>query len=125
MKKMDRIISQIREEEREFWGGHIIKLFAFKEKRESINMLKAMIDFGVNYRYSPEDLSAWDGELLIIDSEADMGIPSIERECVRRLYPGAESVTFLDFPHLALLSQREEYLKIYKCFFFPGQLPEN
>lgn len=119
-KKLHRITSMIKEEERAFWEPYFEDKFDAKERRGSLCMLKAMIDFGVHYRYSPEDLAEWAGEMLIIDSEGDNAIPQIERECVRRLYPMAKKITFDDLSHLALLSERDEYIKIYKTFFFPN-----
>ncbi|MBN2051271.1 MAG: alpha/beta hydrolase [Spirochaetales bacterium] len=118
-KKLDRITSMMREEEREFWVSYFRDKFDAKERRESLCMLKAMIDFGAHYRYSPEDLKGWAGEMLIIDSEGDNAIPRIERECVRRLYPRAERVTFEALGHMALLSERDRYISLYKRFFFP------
>ncbi|MBN1892573.1 MAG: alpha/beta hydrolase [Clostridiales bacterium] len=118
-KKLRRITENIRdEEERTFWEVFFREKFAQKTKTESLCMLKAMIDFAENYRYSSDDLKDWNGTMLIIDSKADGAFPEMAKKCVHDLYPMAEKITFDDHSHLALLSERDAYMRIYKRFFF-------
>lgn len=110
------IVETVRQDEQYFWKPYFAELVRSRTKKQGIAMMQMLIDFAENYRFTAHDLRGWAGKIMVIDSDADTSIPQIERENVRKLYPGARVHTFQDLGHLAILSERSRYLTLIREF---------
>lgn len=116
MNSIDHIVETMRPDELYFWKGYFEYVFEQRTKRDQMAMMRTLIDFASNYRFSLHDLDDWPGEIMILDSDADASIPDAERKQVRRLYPRAQLHTLEDAGHLAIVSERETYLRLMRGF---------
>lgn len=117
-RRIKEILSGIGDsEQRKFWAEFMRSKAKEKGKEASLSLLMAMVDFAANYRFGPEDLTDYKGEIMIVESTADGAFSSIEKECVRRAHPFANVVTFRDHSHYALLTEYDRYFEIFREFF--------
>ncbi|MBN1305685.1 MAG: alpha/beta hydrolase [Anaerolineales bacterium] len=116
MNSISKIVETLRPDELAFWTVYFEYIFGLRTKQNQIAMLKLLINFASHYRFSPNDLEKWPGKIMIIDSDSDASIPENERQAVRALYPSATLHTLEGVGHLAILSERETYLKLIRAF---------
>ena len=116
MNSIDAIVETMRPDELYFWKGYFEYVFGMRTKRDQIAMTNMLIDFATHYRFAPSDLDGWPGKIMILDSDSDASIPRSERERVRKLYSSAEIHTLEGLGHLAILSERETYLRLIRAF---------
>jgi pimeloyl-ACP methyl ester carboxylesterase len=110
------IVETMSQDEFYFWKPYFTSLVHSRTKSQGIAMMQMLIDFAENYRFTAQDLDGWAGKIMVLDSDADAAIPQMERENVRKLYPGARMHTFQDLGHLAILSERRRYLTLIREF---------
>ncbi len=56
-------------------------------------------DFMCNYRFTKDDLSDWNGEILIMESDDDNSVDETARKELKGLYPKACIYTFHQAGH--------------------------
>lgn len=105
------------EHESKFWTAYLDELYSHRlRKGDLLSTYETIIDYMGNYQFQPEDLSAWRGEILILDSDNDAVFDAEARDEVNRLYPQAHSHTFKDAGHSPASTQREVYFDIVRKF---------
>jgi pimeloyl-ACP methyl ester carboxylesterase len=101
---------------RPFWREYFAQLRRSITRRECISRLQVWVDFDRSSRFSPADLAAWPGEILILEAERDTTFPAWERQALRRLYPAAQVRVFTGGGHAASLDRRDEYIAAIRAF---------
>ena len=105
------------EAEAQFWKAYLEELYSERlTKTDLISTYHSIIDYMTNYKFQPNDLKNWHGEILILDSDNDNVFESSERENVNALYPQAHSHTFTNAGHSPASSQRDVYFEIVRKF---------
>lgn len=59
------------------------------DKKDAIGILERMADFSVR-AFTPQDLSAWPGKVLLVFGEDDPATPPDVRQRLASLYPGCK-----------------------------------
>ena len=105
------------EAEANFWKAYLDELYTDRlSKNDLISTYLSIIDFMMNYKFQSNDLNAWHGEILILDSDNDNVFELSARENVNALYPQAHSHTFTNAGHSPASSQRNVYFEIVRKF---------
>ncbi|GAF87220.1 unnamed protein product [marine sediment metagenome] len=113
-----KILSEVGEDEKQFWKALITELlFYYTTKKEIITMFTTIRDFAKNYRFSVDDLKRWRGKILIIESSDDIHKDD-SRNRLRDLYPRAKIKTLKDAGHTAGYTAPPEYVRAVKKFLF-------
>jgi pimeloyl-ACP methyl ester carboxylesterase len=93
-----------------FWRAYFRELISTITKQECIGRLKIWIEFDRHSRFTPHDLDPWPGKILILQAEADLTFPLLERAALRKLYPQAQTITFPHGGHAASITHRGQYM---------------
>ncbi|MGA7731859.1 MAG: alpha/beta hydrolase [Chloroflexia bacterium] len=93
-----------------FWRAYFRELTSMITKQECVGRLKIWIEFDRHSRFTPHDLDAWPGKILILQAEVDSTFPPRERAALRKLYPQAQTVTFPHGGHAASIAHRDQYI---------------
>jgi pimeloyl-ACP methyl ester carboxylesterase len=105
------------ENEMDFWRAYLDELYSYRiNKAELISTYECLLDFAENYRFSPNDLAGWPGQILILESDDDATFDEAARASVRALYPQAQTYTFHGAGHSPGTTQRELYFRVVKDF---------
>ena len=108
----------IKAQLREIVGYHLTK-------ESIINTFRRVVEFDMNFTFTPKDLQEWPGSVLLIMSDNDPGIPEPVREAMKALYPQAKLHIFSGMGHAAPLIKRDEYLSAIETFLASGSLPDS
>jgi len=85
-------------------------------KRTLLSRVELSLDFNLRESYAAEDLDAWRGRVLIVESDNDPMIPPAERRRLRDTYPRALVCTFPGAGHMITLLQPEALTSLVKAF---------
>ena len=85
------------------------------EKKDVIGILERMADYSVR-SFTPEDLSAWPGKVLLVFGEDDPATPPDVRQRLEALYPGCHVHLFAGSGHTTSLTHKDEYLSVIDGF---------
>jgi len=111
-----KILSEVGEDEKQFWKALITELlFFYTTKKDIITMFSTISDFVKNYRFSTGDLNRWRGKVLIIESSDDIHKDD-SRSILRDRYPRAAEKTKKDAGHTAGYTAPPEYVRAVKDF---------
>ncbi len=111
-----KILSEVGEDEKQFWKALITELlFFYTTKKEIITMFSTISDFAKNYHFSTGDLIRWRGKVLIIESSDDIHKDD-SRSILKDLYPRAAVKTLKDAVHTAGYTAPPEYVRAVKDF---------
>jgi pimeloyl-ACP methyl ester carboxylesterase len=106
-----------KHQEFEFWRAYLNEAVASNRLREfAFHQSRVLLDLARRPLFSPEDLEAWRGGILIIDSDNDPAISAKDRELLRNTYPDAQTHTFQATGHVSLILKREEVFSIIGSF---------
>jgi pimeloyl-ACP methyl ester carboxylesterase len=101
----------------EFWRAYMNEASASKRFEEvAVHQNRVLLGLARQPQFTPEDLKAWRGRILIIDSDDDPAISAKDRELLRNTYPQAQTHTFHGAGHASSILKREEVYSIIKCF---------
>src|SRR5262245_1056611 len=101
----------------EFWRAYLNEAVASNRLREfAFHQNRVLLDLARRPQFSPEDLEAWRGGILIIDSDNDPAISANDRELLRNTYPQAQTHTFHATGHVSSILKREEVFSIIGSF---------
>lgn len=105
------------ENEAIFWRAYLNELFTERlGKADILSTYHCLVDFMLNYTFSPEDLRDWQGRLLIIDSDNDATFGTDVQNQLRALYPTAQTHTFIGAGHSPGSTQRDAYFALIRGF---------
>ena len=76
----------------EWFKGYFKELKSKLTKKKILTHIDLMIDFVKNYSFQPDDLSSWNGKILITVSEDDVVLRFFEE--MKKIYPYAENHIF-------------------------------
>lgn len=93
-----REYSEVPKEEKRFWSEYYRSMIS---QDRSFNQLSIVLDYLRNYRFAEDDLRAWPGRIMIIETATDSVIPQIERSHLKALYPQAKVHTYPTGGHLS------------------------
>jgi pimeloyl-ACP methyl ester carboxylesterase len=94
-----------------FWWGLLDELLQTQlSKSDLIRALEEMRDYAANYRFTPHDLDAWHGQMLLIESAHDEAFSPEARAALRELYPHAQVRTFADRGHAVMVMEPAAYI---------------
>jgi pimeloyl-ACP methyl ester carboxylesterase len=99
----------IKAQLREIVGYHLTK-------ESIINTFRRVVEFDMNFTFTPQDLQEWPGSVLLIMSDDDPGTPEPVREAMKALYPQAKLRILSGTGHAAPLIKRDEYLSAIETF---------
>jgi pimeloyl-ACP methyl ester carboxylesterase len=101
----------------EFWRAYLNEAVASNRLREfAFHQNRVLLDLARRPQFSPEDLEAWRGGILIIDSDNDPAISAKDRELLRKTYPRAQTHSFHATGHVSSILKREEVFSIIGSF---------
>jgi hypothetical protein len=110
-------LRDVKHPESEFWRAYLNEAVASVHLKEvAVHQIRVLLDLARQPRFSPEDLKAWRGGILIIDSDNDPAISAKDRRLLRNTYPQAQAHTFHGAGHASLILMREEVFSIIRCF---------
>lgn len=110
-------VMAVADDQHAFWEAYLKELFMERlEKADTLATLLAILDFADNYSLAADDLAAWDGALLIIQSSDDATFDAESREAVQQLYPGAQFYLFTGAGHSPAQNQPHEYQRVVREF---------
>jgi pimeloyl-ACP methyl ester carboxylesterase len=99
-----------------FWRAYFKELFGTRLTRADVlSNLGNQLEYHARYRFSPDDLAAWSGEIFIIESDNDIFSPK-RRKALRDTYPQAPVYTFHGGGHAPAFSRTGEYLEALDRF---------
>ena len=102
--------------QRSFWWRYFSARIAGISRAACLSHLAIWRDFDRGCVFSPADLAAWPGEMLIIEAEFDGLFRRPEQERLRDLYPRARVHTFANSPHGASLARMDDYIELIAGF---------
>jgi pimeloyl-ACP methyl ester carboxylesterase len=85
-------------------------------KRTMLSRVALSLDFNLKESPAPEDLDAWPGRVLIIESDDDPLIPAADRRRLRETYPRALVCAFPGAGHLIQLARPEGLTEVVRAF---------
>ncbi|SRR6266571_491672 len=106
----------VRSEERLFWRAALHELVANLTRADIVSSFDETIDYRLNYRFSPDDLTTWPGKVLILQSDDDPATKPQMRMALRNLYPQAQVHTFHQAGHTPFLSQPDKFYPLVRTF---------
>lgn len=115
-KKIYKLISIMKQEERAFWQAYFTELLYSKTQEQEIATYKCMLDFIENYKYTKDDFENWEGKMLILESDTDSSFDKVQKDAVRELFTEAKTYEFKGTGHLSIIVKREVYINIVKEF---------
>jgi pimeloyl-ACP methyl ester carboxylesterase len=84
-------------------------------KQDVIGILERMADFSAR-PFTPQDLSAWPGKVLLVFGSDDPATPPEVRQRLESLYPGCQVHLFEGAGHSASVTRQDEYLAVIDGF---------
>jgi pimeloyl-ACP methyl ester carboxylesterase len=84
-------------------------------KKDVIGILERMADFSIR-AFTPQDLSAWPGKVLLVFDENDPATPPDVRQKLESLYPGCQVHLFEGSGHTTSVTHQAEYLAVIEGF---------
>jgi pimeloyl-ACP methyl ester carboxylesterase len=110
-------LREVKHPEFEFWRAYLNEAVASVHLKEvAVHQSRVLLDLARQPQFSPEDLKAWRGGILIIDSDNDPAISAKDRRLLRNTYPQAQAHTFHGAGHASSILMREEVISIIRCF---------
>lgn len=107
-KQVEQILP-ILLEDRTFWHTYLTDTLNSISKKALLNRVKVSIDLDTHTQFTPNDLTQWQGEVLIIEGEDDPMLTSYEQQQLRKLYPQATCHRFDKTGHITALIQPDIY----------------
>jgi len=112
----------VQQEERLFWQAMMRELVGQLTRADMVSSFDETIDYRLNYHFSPDDLAAWTGKILILQSDDDPATRPAMRLALQQMYPQAQVHTFHQAGHTPFLSQPDEFYPRVQAFL---QQPSN
>lgn len=116
MKRVSVHYAMLPDDAFRFWWNYFEKELARSTKEELAATYLAMIDFFTLSPFRPDDLSAWKGKILILESDGDRASNEKNRTALKSLYPKAKVHTFQNSGHLAMFVRYDEFMKVLRSF---------
>ena len=103
--------SSTSDEQKQFWQAYFDELYSTRvRKKQLISRARITVDYHSENEFNSRDLLAWDGDLLIIESENDNVITEGDRGSLKAMYSRAYIQTLADYDHLAPLLAQDEII---------------
>ncbi len=103
--------------EQGFWRQLIEEILFRRFTREDfMSFFTDTLDFHAHYPSGPDGPTRGPGEILIIESGDDRGVPAVSREALKRLYPQGAVHRFDHGGHTPWLTEPEAYFSAVRAF---------
>jgi pimeloyl-ACP methyl ester carboxylesterase len=103
--------------QKQFWQVYFEEIYSTRfKKRHLYARSRITTDYHTNHSFKTDDLKAWNGHLLIIQSSHDDMISEGDRGSLLGMYPRAYVQTLYGYDHLASFLASEEILESMKNF---------
>ncbi len=99
-----------------YWRGHFREVIRRQTQESLISRFALMEDIHTNYHFRPDDLSAWQGDLLIMEMRHDHLTNPAEQAAMRSLYPNATVHIFDETAHYDSVERPDEQIKVIRDF---------
>lgn len=106
----------VRPEEQLFWQAMMRELVGQLTGADMVSSFDETIDYRLNYHFSPDDLAAWRGKILVLQSDDDPATRPAMRLALQHMYPQAQVHTFHQAGHTPFLSQPDEFYPLVQAF---------
>ncbi len=87
-------------------------------RAQILSLMRRVVDLGLNYRFTPEDLGGWPGRILLLMGDDDPATPPAARQALAQTYPRAEVRTFTGAGHLTAILKQDEYFAAMDQFLY-------
>lgn len=112
--------------EAEFWRAYLDEAIASGLLKEVFtHQNKSLLDLAQQPRFTSDDLKAWPGKILIIESDDDPAITARDRERLRSTYPNAQILTFRDAGHASSILKRAEVVSVVRSFIHDVDISDD
>jgi pimeloyl-ACP methyl ester carboxylesterase len=108
----ERALAPLAPERLEFWRAVNAELLHDFTKRAVLARYRAAIDFDRRSNFSPDDLRAWPGRILILEGDDDPLVEAPARAALRALYPQAQVHVFHGAGHAAAMADVPAYVHV-------------
>jgi len=103
--------------EADFYRAYLKELYEQRlSKADIVSIYEAIIDY-MKQDFTPDDLTEWEGEMLIINSDNDATFGESVQNSLVGLYPGARVHTFEGAGHSPGSTRRDEFFALVREFF--------
>lgn len=106
-----------------FWETYRNELLLTATKREILAYYAYALDLMSCYAFTAEELSGWEGRILVIESDNDPAVPDTERARLSTVYPQAHVATFKGAGHGSLQVNPEKNCRVVHQFLEESKQP--
>lgn len=106
----------VRSEEQPLFQAMLRELVAHLTRMDLVSAFDDTIDYHLHYCFSPEDLSTWSGNVLILQSDDDPATTPARRLALRQVHPQARIHLFQWGGHTPFLSPPDEFYPLVRTF---------
>ncbi len=99
-----------------FWEAYSAEMITRLTKADLVSRYQLAADFDATSRFTPADLHAWPGRVLILEGDNDPVAELPARDHLKRLYPQAQVHVFHGSGHVASIARLEEYTAVIRQF---------
>lgn len=105
------------DDEAAFYRAYLKELYEERlTKADIVTIYEAIIDY-MGRTFSTDDLTAWDGDMLIFNSDNDATFGDDSQQALYTLYPDAQVHTFEGAGHSPGSTQRDAFFRRTRDFF--------
>jgi pimeloyl-ACP methyl ester carboxylesterase len=101
-----------------FWETYSNEMIARLSKADLISRYQVAVDFDAHAAFTPDDLKAWPGRILILEGDNDPIAEAPARAALKALHPQARVHTFHGSGHVASIAKLAEYVAVIKRFLW-------
>jgi pimeloyl-ACP methyl ester carboxylesterase len=101
-----------------FWEAYSNEMIARLSKADLISRYQVAVDFDENSAFTPDDLKAWPGRVLILEGDNDPIAEAPARAALKALHPQARVHTFHGSGHVASIAKLDEYVAVIQRFLW-------
>lgn len=91
-------------------------LYERVQRADIIASMQRLVDQTKNYTFTPDDLNAWPGQILLLFGSDDPAATPEKRDAMLALYPRARLHIISGADHSAALTHQQEYYKVIDSF---------
>ena len=79
-------------------------------KAQLVSLMARTVDVSERYTFTPDDLKAWPGRILLLMADDDPATPEPVRQAIMAMYPQAQVRLFSGSGHMTSILKQDEYI---------------
>lgn len=99
-----------------FWVAYSDEMIARLGKADLLARYQLAVDFDRRCQFTPDDLQAWPGRILILEGDDDPIAEAPARAALKALHPQARVHTFHGTGHVASIARLDDYVAVITAF---------